>query len=719
MTDRKVLDGNSAAAHVAYRVNDVCAIYPITPSSPMAELADQWSAEGRTNIWGDVPQVVEMQSEGGAAGAIHGALQGGALTTTFTASQGLLLMMPNMYKIAGELTPAVFHVAARSLAAQGLSIFGDHQDVMAVRTTGFAQLCSASVQMAHDFALIAQAATLESRVPFIHFFDGFRTSHELNKIEMLSDSQIRSMIDLEQVLAHRRRALNPNHPVIRGTAQNPDVYFQARETVNPFYANLAGIVSDKMAQLEKLTGRGYRLFDYFGAPDAERVIVIMGSGAETARETVEYLNDADDPVGVVRVNLFRPFDGTALLNALPETARSIAVLDRTKEPGAPCDPLHADVLAAIADSPEWQRRAPRVVGGRYGLSSKEFTPAMVKAVLDELDRKAPRNRFTIGIRDDVSGTSLDYDPTFRTESEDVLRAVFYGLGADGTVGANKNSIKILGEDPSREVQAYFVYDSKKSGSRTVSHLRFGPRPIRSAYLVDSAGFVGCHKFDFLSQIDVLGVAAPGATLLLNSPHAADEVWDKLPRKVQEEIIDKDLSVHVIDAGAVAREAGLGGRTNTIMQTCFFALSGVLPKADAIQRIKQSITATYGAKGEEVVARNHAAVDQTLAHLKPVKIPAKAYGKVAMSDPVPAEAPEFVRSVTGLMLAGRGDELPVSALPVDGTWPSGTTRWEKRGIAEFVPEWDPELCIQCGNCVMVCPHAVIRSKLVPESSLAEA
>jgi pyruvate-ferredoxin/flavodoxin oxidoreductase len=721
--EQVTIDGNEAAAYVAYRVNEVCAIYPITPSSPMAELADQWASEGKTNIWGNIPDVMEMQSEAGAAGAVHGALQSGALTTTFTASQGLLLMIPNMFKIAGELTPAVFHVAARSLAAQGLSIFGDHADVMAVRPTGFAELASSSVQEAHDLALIAQAATLEARIPFVHFFDGFRTSHEVNKLTLLADDQIRAMIDDDLVLAHRRRALNPDHPFIRGTAQNPDVYFQARETVNRFYAATPDIVARCMDRFAGLTGRRYRPFDYFGDPAAERVLVLMGSGVETARETVAHLTARGDPVGVVQVHLYRPFSARHLLEVLPASTKAIAVLDRTKEPGAAGEPLYLDVVSSLAEALAEGRLPtvgmPRVVGGRYGLSSKEFTPAMVKAVLDELAEAEPKNHFTIGINDDVAHTSLAFDPDFNIEPDTVVRAMFYGLGADGTVGANKNSIKIIGEDPEFHAQGYFVYDSKKSGSRTVSHLRFGPEPIRSTYLIRSANFIGCHQFNFLEKIDVLGNAAEGAVFLLNSPYGPDEVWDQLPGPVQQQILDKRLQFYVIDGYAVAQRCGMGTRINTIMQTCFFAISGVLPQEKAIAKIKDAIRKTYGKKGEELVRKNFEAVDHTLAHLHRVRLPERVTSEHELPPIVPAEAPEFVRQVTAMMMAGRGDELPVSALPVDGTYPAGTAAWEKRNVSQFVPVWEPDICIQCGNCSFVCPHSVIRSKFYDEARLGDA
>jgi pyruvate-ferredoxin/flavodoxin oxidoreductase len=718
---RATVDGNEAAASVAYRLNEVCCIYPITPSSPMAELADEWASQGRRNVWGSVPSVVEMQSEGGAAGALHGALQSGALTTTFTASQGLLLMIPNMYKIAGELTPAVLHVAARSLAAQGLSIFGDHSDVMAVRQTGFAMLASGSVQEAHDLALVAQAATLATRVPFVHFFDGFRTSHELNTIEMLSDDDLRALVPAALVRAHRGRGLSPDHPFIRGTAQNPDIYFQARETVNPFYARIPNAVTGAMDLLAERTGRQYHLVDYTGHPEAERVLVLMGSGAQTAAETVAHLTARGERVGVAQMRLFNPFPAEALLAALPASTRAVAVLDRTKEPGSLGEPLFLDVLAALAESHAAGGREvmPAVIGGRYGLSSKEFTPGMVAGVLAELARDTPRRRFTIGITDDVSGTSLPYDRALDIEPPDTVRAVFFGLGSDGTVGANKNTIKILGADDRLHAQGYFVYDSKKSGSQTVSHLRFGPSPIKAAYLVQQAGFVGCHQAALLERADVLGLAAPGATLLLNSLHPAAQVWDSLPRPVQEQILAKGISLYTIDAGQVAREAGLEGRTNTVLQTCFFAISGVLPADEAIGAIKASIAKTYGRRGPEVVDRNNAAVDKSLAALHRVEVPARVTATRGLPPVVPAGAPEFVRTVTAEMMAGRGDDLPVSALPVDGTYPSGTTAFEKRNVSELVAVWDPDLCIQCGNCSFVCPHSVIRSKFYDQAELAGA
>jgi len=717
------LEGNEAVAYTAYRVNEVCAIYPITPSSTMAELADQWAAEAKPNIWGNIPMVVEMQSEGGAAGAAHGALQTGALTTTFTASQGLLLMIPNMYKIAGELTPAVFHVAARSLAAQGLSIFGDHSDMAAVRNTGFAQLASSTVQEAHDMALLAQAASLESRVPFVHFFDGFRTSHEVNKLTLIPDEDMSAMIDPALLRQHRDRGMNPDNPFIRGTAQNPDIYFQARETVNPFYAQLPAIMQERMNAFAALSGRSYQLFDYYGDADAERVAVIMGSAAQTFRETVAYLQRQGEKCGVINVHLCLPFSAEHFLAVLPASVKAIAVLDRTKLPGSTGEPLYTDVVTVMAESQANGTlpcdTLPRIIGGRYGLSSKEFTPAMAKAVLDELKTAAPKNHFTVGINDDVSHTSLDYDPAFEIEPDEVMRALFIGLGADGTVGANKNSIKIIGESTPLYAQGYFVYDSRKSGSQTVSHMRVGPNPINSPYLVQSAGFIGCHQFNFIEKMDVLESARKGAILLLNSPYGPDEVWDHLPRAAQEHIIRKQIQFYVIDASSVALETGMGTRTNTIMQACFFAISGVLSRDEAISKIKESIRKTYGKKGDEVVQKNFEAVDQTLAHLYRVEVPQRADSSIEMPPVVSPEAPEFVQRVTAVMMAGRGDELPVSALPIDGTYPSGTTRWEKRNIAAFVPVWEPDICIQCGNCSFVCPHSVIRSKFYSESLLASA
>jgi pyruvate-ferredoxin/flavodoxin oxidoreductase len=712
------MDGNTAVAHVAYRVNELCAIFPITPSSTMAELADEWAVAGIRNIWGNIPVVQQMQSEGGAAGALHGALQAGALTTTFTASQGLLLMIPNMFKIAGELTSTVFHVAARSLATQALSIFGDHSDVMATRTTGFALLSSGSVQEAHDSALIAQAATLQSRVPFLHFFDGFRTSHQVDTLRLLGDAEIRAMIDNELVRAHRARALNPEHPFIRGTAQNPDSFFQARETVNSFYANLPDIVQSVMDGFAKLTGRQYRLFDYQGPQDAERVIILMGSGAETARETAAALRSVGEPVGVLQVRLFRPFSAQHLLAALPNTCRSVAVLEQTKEPGASGEPLYLDVIEALAQALSGGRRKamPKVTGGRYGLSSKDFSPAMAKGVFDELKKPVPKNGFTVGIIDDVSHTSLDFDPNYSIEPDDVVRAVFYGLGSDGTVGANKNSVKIIAEDAALYAQGYFVYDSHKSGAQTVSHLRFGPRPIRAPYLISSANFIGCHQFHFLERLDLLRLAARGATFLLNSPYGPTDVWNHLPRSVQQQIIDKQLRFFVVDASRVAQEVGLKNRTNTVLQTCFFAISGVLPRDTAITQIKNSILKTYGSKGEDVVQQNFRAVDDTLSRLHEVKIPAQATSQFERAPAVPATAPEFVRRVTAKMFEGLGDEIPVSLMPADGTYPSGTAAWEKRNIADEVPVWRPDLCVQCGQCSFVCPHSVIRAKYYDQGQL---
>jgi len=711
------IDGNEAAAYIAHKVNEVIAIYPITPSSAMGEWADQWSAEGKKNIWGTTPLVVEMQSEGGAAGAVHGALQTGSLTTTFTASQGLLLMIPNMYKIAGELMATVFHVAARAIAAHALSIFGDHSDVMAARSTGWAMLASSSVQEVMDLALIAHAATLEARVPFIHFFDGFRTSHEVTKIEQLLDEDLRTMLDDKLVLAHRVRGLTPEKPVLRGSAQNPDVFFQAREASNSYYGVCPAVVQNAMDKFAELTGRQYHLFEYVGALDAERVLVLMGSGAATAEETVDHLIRQGEKVGVLKVRLYRPFAVEHFIRALPITVKSIAVLDRCKEPGAAGEPLYQDVVTALMEG--WQGTLPRVIGGRYGLSSKEFTPAMVKAALDELKKDKPKNHFTLGIVDDVTLTSLTYDSAFNTEGQGTTRAVFYGLGSDGTVGANKNSIKIIGEETDFYAQGYFVYDSKKSGSVTVSHLRFGPKPIQSAYLITSANFVACHQFGFLERFDMLRSAESGATFLLNSPYGSEEVWDHLPRRVQEQIITKKTKFYVIDGYKVARETGMGGRVNTIMQTCFFAISGVLPKEEAIDAIKHSIEKTYGKRGEAVVLRNFDAVNQTLHYLHEVTVPEQTTSIIEMRLPVPTDAPEFVQKVTAPMIAGLGDELPVSALPVDGVFPTATAQWEKRNIALEMPVWDPEVCIQCGKCVLVCPHAVIREKIYPVEALKNA
>jgi len=713
MTERDtvILDGNEAAASVAYRLSEVVAIYPITPSSPMAEWADQWRSEGKKNIWGALPIVEEMQSEGGAAGALHGAVQAGAFGTTFTASQGLLLMIPNMFKIAGELTPATMHVSARTLATHALSIFGDHSDVMACRSTGWAMLASNSVQEAHDLALVAQIASLESRIPFIHFFDGFRTSHEVGKIFPITDETIRAMVDDQYLIAFRQNALTPDRPFIRGTAQNPDVFFQVREACTPFHAAVPRIVQSVMDRMAVLTGRSYHLFDYYGAPDAERVIMLMGSGAEAAEEAVDALTRQGERVGMVKVRLYRPFDSSAFVAALPRTVKSIAALDRCKEPGAAGEPLYQDVVTILAENAASLPFAmPKVVGGRYGLSSKEFTPAMAKGVLDNLKDPAPRNHFTIGITDDVSNTSLDYDPEFSTEDPKTVRALFYGLGSDGTVGANKNSIKIIGEQTDNYAQGYFVYDSKKSGSMTVSHLRFGPKPIRSTYLITKASFVACHNFSFLEKMNVLEAAVPGAVFLLNSPFSGDEVWDKLPRSMQEEMLRKKIEFYVIDGYKVAREAGMGSRINTIMQTCFFAISGVLPREEAIAQIKKSIQKTYGKRGEAVVQKNFAAVDAALAHLKRVELPAAATSSFDLAGAFSSKAPKFVHDVLGKIAEGKGDLIPVSAIPAGGAFPSGTAKWEKRNIAQFIPVWDKDLCIQCGKCVMVCPHAVIRAKI---------
>jgi pyruvate-ferredoxin/flavodoxin oxidoreductase len=725
MTKREIttIDGNLAAASVAYPVNEVIAIYPITPSSPIGEWADQWAAEGKTNIWGTIPLVQEMQSEGGAAGAVHGALQTGSLTTTFTASQGLLLMIPNMYKIAGELTPTVFHVAARSVAAQALSIFGDHSDIMATRGTGFALLASGSVQEVIDLGAIAQAATLEARVPFVHFFDGFRTSHEVSKVEMLSKEDIRAMIDDELVHAHRLRAMSPDHPTIRGTAQNPDVFFQARETVNPYYIAAPGIVQKAMDKFAKLVGRQYHLFDYFGAPDAERVIVMMGSGAEAAEETVNYLTAQGEKVGLVKVRLYRPFSVEAFIESLPKTVKSIAVLDRTKEPGSAGEPMYLDVVTSVNEvmhnggAPFTQ--TPKIIGGRYGLSSKEFTTAMVKAIFDELGKEKSKNHFTIGIHDDVTHTSLEFDPEFSTEDPATVRAVFYGLGSDGTVGANKNSIKIIGEETDNYAQGHFVYDSKKSGAMTVSHLRFGPNPIKSTYQISKANFVACHHPPFLEKVDVLASAQKGATFLMNSPYGPDEVWNHLPKQVQQEIIDKELKFYMVDGYEVAKNTGMGRRINTILQACFFAISGVLPRDEAIAKIKEYINKTYGKRGEEVVQRNYDAVDMALDYLFEIEVPDKVTSETEMLPAVPEAAPEFVKDVLGQMIAKKGDDLPVSMLPEDGVYPTATTQWEKRNVSLEIPIWEADICIQCGKCVFVCPHAVVRGKVYDNKYLADA
>ncbi len=717
------IDGNEAAAQIAFKTSEVIAIYPITPSSPMGELSDEWSAKSEPNIFGTIPIVQEMQSEGGAAGAIHGALQAGALATTFTSSQGLLLMIPNMFKIAGELTSTVFHIAARSVATHALSIFGDHSDVMAIRTTGFAILFSSSVQEAIDLALVAHSATLKARVPFVHAFDGFRTSHEVMKVQMVSDDDIREMIDSDAIAAHRSRALSPDHPAVRGTAQNPDVFFQAREAANPYYLATPEIVQQAMDHLAGVTGRAYHLFDYVGAPDAEEVVIAMGSGCKTIESAVHHLNRNGRKVGLVIVRLFRPFSTSHLVASLPKTVRSIAVLDRTKEPGATGEPLYQDVVTGLAEAFMEKRLGmdtiPRIIGGRYGLSSKEFTPGMVVAVFDELRKPSPKNHFTIGIRDDITFTSLDYDPAFVLEPEESVRCVFWGLGADGTVGANKNSIKIIAEDTDNYAQGYFVYDSKKSGARTVSHLRFGPHPVESPFLIQQAGFLAVHQFTFLERYDVLENAEEGATLLLNSPYPTDQVWDKIPREVQQKIIDLKMKLYVIDGYKVAAEAGMGTRINTVMQTCFFAISGVLPRETAIEKIKEAIKKTYWKRGEAIVQKNFDAVDSALAHLYEVTVPEKATGMPTLTVLSADEAPDFIRNVTMPMIAGKGDDLPVSSMPIDGTFPVGTTKYEKRNIAQEVPVWDTELCIQCGKCVLVCPHAAIRAAVYTPERLSFA
>src|SRR5579885_2086591 len=718
----KTMDGNEAVAHVAYRVSEVIAIYPITPSSPMGEWADQWSSENVPNAFGSVPHVVEMQSEGGAAGAVHGALQTGSLSTTFTASQGLLLMIPNMNKIAGELTPTAFHVTARTIATHALSIFGDHSDVMFCRTTGWAMLCSNSVQEAMDLALIAHAASLETRIPFLHFFDGFRTSHEVNKIEMLNEDDMRALINMDRVIEHRQRALSPDHPVLRGTAQNPDVFFQIREAANKYYDAAPAKVQAVMNKFAEVVGRSYRLFDYVGAPDAERVIVVMGSGAEVAHETVEHLNAHGEKVGLLKVRLYRPFCVKSFLEALPSTVKQIAILDRTKESGAIGEPLYLDIVTALSEGTNNGfsnlKAIKTVVGGRYGLSSKEFTPAMVKAVYDNLSADKPKDHFTIGINDDVTHTSLSYDPQFSSEPDNVVRALFYGLGADGTVGANKNSIKIIGENTDNYAQGYFVYDSKKSGAMTVSHLRFGPQPIRSSYLVSKANFVACHQWIFLERYDMLSSLVEGGVFLVNSPFGADEIWDHLPREVQEQLIAKKAKFYVIDAYQVAKDTGMGSRMNTIMQVCFFAISKVLPREEAIEAIRESIRYTYGRKGEDVVQKNLKAVDETLAHLHEVKIPAGVSSRNSIPAAFPG-APKFEQAVLGSIYAGKGDELPVSAFACDGTFPTGTAKWEKRNLALEIPAWDSKICIQCGKCAMVCPHAVIRIKVYDSKELQNA
>jgi pyruvate-ferredoxin/flavodoxin oxidoreductase len=719
----KTLDGNEAAAYVAYRLNEVMAIYPITPSSPIAEWCDQWASEGKRNLWDTIPSIVEMQSEGGAVGAVHGSLQTGAMSTTFTASQGLLLMIPNMFKIAGELLPTVFHVTARTVATHALSIFGDHSDVLACRSTGWGMLASVSVQEAMDFALISQAATLRSRIPFVHFFDGFRTSHEVSKIQLLSNDDLRALIDDKLIAEHRARALTPDKPLLRGTAQNPDVFFQAREACNPFYAACADITQKVMDEFAAQVGRKYNLFDYVGAPDAERVIVLMGSGCDPVHETVEYLTAKGEKVGVVKVRLYRPFDGKRFMEALPATVKQIAVLDRTKEPGATGEPLYQDVIASMFEglANGWGKlkRQPKVLCGRYGLSSKEFTPAMVKAVYDNLKLASPKNHFTVGINDDVSHTSLPYDAEFSTEPDSVVRAMFYGLGADGTVGANKNSIKIIGEDTPNYAQGYFVYDSKKSGSMTVSHLRFGPQPIRSTYLISQANFVACHQPAFLDRYDMVKPLVSGGTFLLNTPFSREEVWSKLPTPMQQALLAKKAKFYVIDATKVARNSGMGGRINTIMQVCFFALSGVLPKAEAIDAIKDSIKKTYGKKGEEIVQKNLQAVDNTLSHLHEVPLTAKVNGTGPYLPPVTSNAPDYVKTVLGRITAGEGDMLPSSAFAADGTFPTATAQYEKRNLAIDIPVWDPAVCIQCLKCVAICPHATIRAKVYDAKDLAGA
>jgi len=718
------IDANEAVARVAYKTNEVCIIYPITPSSPMGEHADQWANQGKTNLWGIVPDVSQMQSEGGAAGSVHGALQTGALTTTFTASQGLLLMIPNMYKIAGELTPTVFHIASRSLAAQALSIFGDHQDVMATRQTGFAMLCSTSVQEAQDFAVISQAATLESRVPFLHFFDGFRTSHEINTIDLVEDDQISAMIDRQGIHDHRARALNPEHPFVRGTAQNPDTYFQARETVNPYYIATPDIVQACMDRFATLSGRQYELCEYFGAADAERVIITLGSSAETLRETIDYLAIyGEKNVGVIKVHLYRPFPSRLLVTSIPATCKSIAVLDRTKEPGSGGEPLYKDVVTALleaySDGTLSCAQLPIVIGGRYGLSSKDFTPAMAKGVFDELGNKHPKNGFTVGINDDVTHTNIDYDPSFVVEQPGVFQAMFFGQGGDGTVGSNKNSVQIIGQESALQAQAFFYYDSKKAGSQTISHLRFGPHKIESPYYIQKADFIACHLFSYLLQNDVLEFAADGATVLVNSTFGPEEVWDQLPREAQLSIIEKQLKFYTIDGYKVAGDAGLGRRNSTVMQTCFFAISGVLPKEEAVAKIKEKIHNSFIKKGKDIVDMNYKAVDMALENLHRVTVPQKMTSRFSRLSPVKQGAPEFVRNVIGPMIAGKGDHLPVSMLPDDGTYPSGTTAWEIKDLTLDIPVWEPEMCAQCGNCEIVCPHAVIRMKTYHEDALNEA
>lgn len=717
------IDGNEAAAYTAYHVNEVISIYPITPSSTMGELSDQWASEGKSNMWGSVPHVTEMQSEAGAAGAVHGSLQSGALTTTFTASQGLLLMIPNMYKIAGELTPTVFHVSARTLATHALSIFCDHSDVMSVRSTGFALMASNSVQEVMDFALISQAASLKSRVPFLHFFDGFRTSAETSKVELLTNDDFKEMIDQDLVIAHRKRALSPDNPIIRGTSHNPDTFFQARETINPYYNACPDIVQETMDKFGEIIGRKYKLFQYIGAQDAERIIVIMGSGADTVEETVNYLNNNGEKVGVLKVRLFRPFSLKHFISSLPASTKSIAVLDRTKEPGAIGEPLYQDVTTAIASAFSngmlKMKEMPKIIGGIYGLSSKEFKPSMVKAVFDELKKSSPRNRFTVGIKDDVTNQSLEYDPKFFVEPGNRTRAVFFGLGSDGTVSANKSSIKIIGEETENYAQGFFHYDSKKAGSLTISHLRFGPEPINSPYLIDKANFVACHQSSFLDKYDMLGIAEKNSTFLLNSPYSKEEVWKHLPKTLQQQIIDKKIKFYAIDAYDIAKEIGLGSRINTIMQTCFFALSNIIEKEDAIKSIKRFTEETYGKKGEKILKMNYEAIDKAIDNLHEIEVPKEATSDYDIKTSMPEEAPEFVKNVISKIVIGKGDDLPVSAFPHDGTYPTATTKWEKRNISLDIPVWNNEICIQCGKCSFVCPHTVIRAKIYSEDLLKNA
>lgn len=716
----KTIDGNEAVALVAHKINEVIAIYPITPSSPMGELSDLYSAKHEKNIFGTIPEVYEMQSEGGASGAVHGALQGGSLTTTFTASQGLLLMIPNMYKIAGELTPTVFHVAARSLAAQGLSIFGDHQDVMGVRQTGFALMASNSVQEAHDFALISQATSLQSRIPFLHFFDGFRTSHEVNKIEVLPKDVLKAMIDTQLVNAHRQRGMTPDKPILRGTSQNPDVYFQGRETVNKYYEKTPKILQEQMDKFASLTGRSYKLFDYVGAKNATKVIVVMGSGASAVDETIEHLTKDGEKVGMIKVRLALPFCVESFINALPKTLQAIAVLDRTKESGSTGEPLYHDVVTALFESQEkLPFPMPKIIGGRYGISSKEFTPSMIKTIFNELEKSLPKNHFTIGINDDVTNTSLEYDKNLIIENSDQYEAVFYGLGSDGTVGANKNSIKIIGTQTDNYAQGYFVYDSKKSGSMTTSHLRFGPKEIKSSYLIQKADFVGVHQAVFLEKLDLLEIAKEGATFLLNTPYKKEEIWDRLPKATQTQIINKKLKFYAIDAYSVAKKSNMGSRINTVMQTCFFAISGILPKEEAIEKIKDSIHKTYGKKGESIVKMNYAAVDSSLENLFEVKVPVNITSDIELKSVLKGELTPFISNVIGKITQYKGDDVPVSEMPADGTWPTGTTQYEKRNIAQEVPVWDADTCIQCNKCVLVCPHSVIRSKVFDKTLVEDA